>query len=292
MEQWKWDIWEAESRAKLAELEEARAISSPIEDDSTEPTHVRAADAEGQRDTNDAQVYTARRDFSANATKEVDDYVGSLEDTTEPNTMSDIPGEHQSTTSTLDTMPLTVAGSPSAPSETSQSCTSERPVPTAGSNSSTSTKNTESTTHELSRQATTTDSSFDTATPASLTDETPTSHPSPYNASGDQHLPLSHENMTTTIANYLPTSAGSPIPATPSIPLPQLPIAAPATGGESIYRTIMNRLTALEANNTLYARYVEEQTAGVRDMLKRLGEEVGRLEGIVSLRSMIYSGEI
>jgi len=98
--------------------------------------------------------------------------------------------------------------------------------------------------------------------------------------------------MTTTIANYLPTSAGSPIPATPSIPLPQLPIAAPATGGESIYRTIMNRLTALEANNTLYARYVEEQTAGVRDMLKRLGEEVGRLEGIVSLRSMIYSGEI
>jgi hypothetical protein len=44
----------------------------------------------------------------------------------------------------------------------------------------------------------------------------------------------------------------------------------------------MNRLTALEANHTLYARYVEEQTAGVRDMLKRLGEEVGRLEGIVS----------
>src|SRR5882762_7011999 len=39
LEQWKWDIWEAESRAKLAELEEARAISSPIEDDSTEPTH-------------------------------------------------------------------------------------------------------------------------------------------------------------------------------------------------------------------------------------------------------------
>jgi hypothetical protein len=55
-----------------------------------------------------------------------------------------------------------------------------------------------------------------------------------------------------------------------------------ATGDESIYRTIMNRLTALEANHTLYARYVEEQTAGVREVLRRLGEDVGRLEGIVS----------
>jgi hypothetical protein len=52
----------------------------------------------------------------------------------------------------------------------------------------------------------------------------------------------------------------------------------------------MNRLTALEANHTLYARYVEEQTAGVRDMLKRLGEEVGRLESIVSPRFMFCCG--
>jgi len=37
----------------------------------------------------------------------------------------------------------------------------------------------------------------------------------------------------------------------------------------------------LELNATLHARYVEEQTAGVREVLKRLTEEVGRLEGIV-----------
>ncbi|EEB95537.1 hypothetical protein MPER_05476, partial [Moniliophthora perniciosa FA553] len=54
----------------------------------------------------------------------------------------------------------------------------------------------------------------------------------------------------------------------------------PATGGESIYRTIMNRLTALETNHTLYARYFEEQTNNVREMLRKLGEDVGRLEGI------------
>jgi hypothetical protein len=44
----------------------------------------------------------------------------------------------------------------------------------------------------------------------------------------------------------------------------------------------MNRLTALESNHTLHARYVEQQTNGVREMLRRLGEDVGRLEGIVS----------
>ncbi|KAK2465288.1 hypothetical protein APHAL10511_002642 [Amanita phalloides] len=58
------------------------------------------------------------------------------------------------------------------------------------------------------------------------------------------------------------------------------PTVAPSTSGESIYRVIMNRLTALEANHTLYARYIEQQNIAVRDLLKRLNEDVGRLEGI------------
>ena len=37
----------------------------------------------------------------------------------------------------------------------------------------------------------------------------------------------------------------------------------------------------LELNATLHARYVEESTVGVRELLKRLTEEVGRLEGMV-----------
>ena len=37
----------------------------------------------------------------------------------------------------------------------------------------------------------------------------------------------------------------------------------------------------LELNATLRARYVEEHTVGVREVLKRLTEDVGRLEGIV-----------
>ncbi|KAG1799156.1 hypothetical protein EV424DRAFT_1270575, partial [Suillus variegatus] len=50
------------------------------------------------------------------------------------------------------------------------------------------------------------------------------------------------------------------------------------SGGESIYCTIMTRLTLLEANHSLDARYVEEQTSGVREVLRRLGEDVGRLQ--------------
>ena len=52
----------------------------------------------------------------------------------------------------------------------------------------------------------------------------------------------------------------------------------------------MNRLTALEANHTLYTRYVEQQNNGVREILKGLAEDVGRLEGIVSL--FIHDSEI
>ncbi|KAF8835940.1 hypothetical protein BDN67DRAFT_974774 [Paxillus ammoniavirescens] len=58
--------------------------------------------------------------------------------------------------------------------------------------------------------------------------------------------------------------------------------------GESIYRTIMNRLAVLEASHTLYVRYVEEQTAGVREVLRKLGEEVGRLETIGQMQAQMY----
>lgn len=53
----------------------------------------------------------------------------------------------------------------------------------------------------------------------------------------------------------------------------------------------MNRLTALEANTTLYARYVEEQTAGIRDVLRRMGEDVGRLEGMRRAREQVWRRE-
>lgn len=54
----------------------------------------------------------------------------------------------------------------------------------------------------------------------------------------------------------------------------------------------MNRLTTLEANHTLYARYVEEQTASVREVLRKLNEEVGRLESIVSVPTLAINWHV
>jgi hypothetical protein len=54
----------------------------------------------------------------------------------------------------------------------------------------------------------------------------------------------------------------------------------------------MNRLSALEANTTLYTRYVEEQTSTMREMLRRLSEDVGRLEGIGRAQAQLYERSI
>ena len=111
---------------------------------------------------------------------------------------------------------------------------------------------------------------------------------------------LSHSQPDTSRSTSVPISqttevissvtVRSPPPAPPSQATPVISLGSqswippphPDTGGgESIYLTIMNRIAMLEHNATLRARYVEEHTVGVREVLKRLTEEVGRLEGIV-----------
>ena len=112
----------------------------------------------------------------------------------------------------------------------------------------------------------------------------------------ENHIVNSNVQTPSNIGNPAPsphigTGNGSPSSITPSspttiiLPPPPLPTVAAGGGGESIYRTIMNRLTALEANHTLYTRYIEQQNSAIRDVIKRLSEDVGRLEGMVSLRS-------
>lgn len=79
---------------------------------------------------------------------------------------------------------------------------------------------------------------------------------------------------------YSPPPSSSIIPTI--IPHESKGVPALTSSGESIFRTIMTRLTALETNSTLILRYVEEQTRSLRDALRRLEEDVGRLEGLVS----------
>ena len=67
------------------------------------------------------------------------------------------------------------------------------------------------------------------------------------------------------------------IPTTTSVT-----VVPTAPGGESVYRMILNRLSNLEGNQTLYTRYVEDQARSANDRLRVLEEEVGRLGAVVS----------
>ncbi|KAG8768413.1 hypothetical protein FRC12_005577 [Ceratobasidium sp. 428] len=71
-------------------------------------------------------------------------------------------------------------------------------------------------------------------------------------------------------------SIGTPVFKPTHVPSP----SPSNSGGESIYRTIMNRLDVLERNSTLSLRYVEEQNYSVRQALRRLEEDVGRLKAL------------
>lgn len=44
----------------------------------------------------------------------------------------------------------------------------------------------------------------------------------------------------------------------------------------------MNRLASLESNSTLVVSFVEQQARSIRDALRRMEEDVGRITGDVS----------
>lgn len=50
----------------------------------------------------------------------------------------------------------------------------------------------------------------------------------------------------------------------------------------------MNRLTALEGNHTLYVRYVEEQSGVTKELIRRLSEDVGRMESLFKAQTQGY----
>lgn len=96
----------------------------------------------------------------------------------------------------------------------------------------------------------------------------------PGSANGDAHAKTGAAKHSKTRAPAS-ASAGTPVLRATHVPTP-----VPSSGGESIYRTIMNRLDILERNSTLSLRYVEEQNYSVRQALRRLEEEVGRLKAL------------
>lgn len=131
--------------------------------------------------------------------------------------------------------------------------------------------------------------SFDTAisSTALLSPNESTSTQSPYLISSElphtSNIEASLSQSSSLLSHHGP-SANTLATALPTLSIPP-PVGS---SGESIYRTIMTRLTLLEANHSLYARYVEEQTSGVREVLRRLGEDVGRLQSASRIQAQMY----
>ncbi|KAG9091922.1 hypothetical protein FRC06_000327 [Ceratobasidium sp. 370] len=129
-------------------------------------------------------------------------------------------------------------------------------------------------------------------TPGYGNSQSPSSSELPHVSSGMRHSSSQSPNITetqrpsTTDSHAKANAAKSPRMASASTGTPVLkPTHVPSplpsnSGGESIYRTIMNRLDVLEQNSSLSLRYVEEQNYSVRQALRRLEEEVGRLKAL------------
>ncbi|KAJ6512791.1 UNC-like C-terminal-domain-containing protein [Mycena sanguinolenta] len=132
-------------------------------------------------------------------------------------------------------------------------------------------------------EATSTDAASTTPESGAASD----SAPPPAASVPSNDAPAANSIFSTTASTTASTASassgntGSALSTTSLVPAP--------AGGESIYRIIMNRLTALEANHTLYARYVEEHTGAVREMLRRVGEDLGRAEGVGKAQAQTYT---
>ncbi|KIJ59034.1 hypothetical protein HYDPIDRAFT_118855 [Hydnomerulius pinastri MD-312] len=242
LEQWKWDMWEAESRQRLQEA----GVHQPL----IEANDVPSVEAPGE-------------DLNA--------FMDKLESGPIHASTASSAAESASTAGQK-----TAQSSSSAHSQTRRkppsSVVPEVPVSDAEQYSPPTTAS--SSVAEAMSSLASIMSPPPSASPTPSTDN----HSHPHNADTPSVATASTQPMSLSITQQAAHAS------TPSA-LP--PLQSPGSG-ESIYRTIMNRLTVLEANHTLYARYVEEQTAGVREVLRKLGEEVGRLEGIGRMQAQMY----
>ncbi|KAH8114813.1 UNC-like C-terminal-domain-containing protein [Phellopilus nigrolimitatus] len=267
LEQWKWDEWEAESQAKKgdAEIAVARSIASPAAPAAQDPGQAvreTADDSPAPADTSAENASPETADVSVSPTKaehpvtndEAPTSVTMHSATTVPNSMaSDV-----STSTLKPEQSSREEDSHSDTSSTSSAAESGSPVLSNSSDSS------PSSTHLPPESA----ASGSPSQPDSVSAITQSSNSS----ASSSHASSSKLGSA---SSQLASSSISTI-------IPHETRAAPAvtSAGESIYRTIMTRLSLLEGNSTLHLRYVEEQARSMRDALRRLEEDVGRLEGI------------
>ncbi|KAH9480378.1 hypothetical protein JR316_0006976 [Psilocybe cubensis] len=278
LEEWKWDVWELESKSKQEELKRKRqrviepiAIPEPI---------VVPHTAESSINTSNRVASTAE-DIEKITTPPVNADAERTADTPPPtqsqiqNTSNILSSQHSYRDSTS---PTGNDYHKSIPSQKANddlfTQTAETPVPSPISSSIPSAS-------DANRQ----------------TQHIPPSMPESSSTGTSLSSPPSQANNNvqyTVASSSSDSSSGTPIiitsgtPSSAIIPSPPMSSHLAVKGGENIYRTIMNRLAEVELNQTLYVRYIEQQNLAVREAIKRLGEDVGRLEGISRAQSLTY----
>jgi hypothetical protein len=259
LEEWKWDIWQAESRAKLEKgaVPVVQIVSMPLS--SEEEVSTFSTGTSHGKVTHSAVELTTPAEMVFKET------------------------ENPSVTISVDSSTSII---PAATTQSStRSDTIDSPVPhSGGSQSSISVQNfsrsqsSSSSTHAYI-------SSYTSVPGSSKTPEPIASSLSDVHRQGRVHQGSNHSALNIPSSIIIPShSSIASTQNSSSVVQSQLPPPSPLpAAGESIYRTIMNRLSAVENNQTLYMKYVEQQNGAIRDMIRRLGEDMGRMEGIVSI---------
>ena len=278
LEQWKWDIWETESRVKQEELQKDRrfTLSNGLPADHI-PTQTVQIPVSPNNSINNVQT------DSSSMVSGMDPMAGHLTDdkfsshTSISSSLLSItePESQIELTATLSSMEMAI----SATSYSNDPTLRIHDLPSTEANAPSPSSNVNILSSVVNQSQ---------VYSAPITSSS--SH-SPHQSSYD-HAILNNTNTSTVVPSHLSplqTFSGTTMvagPSSPSVAVTQAtPFVAPPTtrGVESIYSTIMNRLTAIESNHTLYTRYIDQQNSVIREVLKRLGEDVGRLEGIVSI---------
>ena len=269
LEQWKWDIWEAESRGRAhAQANAFSSITDPLPISSGAAELNKYMDELRARDNTPAYHLDASPPTTTLASPAHTSLISSHA-TNAVNRMSNSNSSSQSqvrgSQSALSTPVITLA--------VTDSSNMQQPTASASSPS------------ELSetRAISTLDPAISSIASV-LSNENPSMHSDL--TSSSSRVPNT-SNIQISLSQSSSLSHHTPTTNTASTSFTNLPPVG--SSGESIYRTIMTRLTILEANHSLYARYVEEQTAGVREVLGRLGEDIGRLESIVSPSGPLFA---
>ncbi|KAJ7648548.1 UNC-like C-terminal-domain-containing protein [Mycena rosella] len=248
LEEYKWDIWETESRARARRDEQPATppleVNEPEPAPTVEPVPIPASYAEY---------------IDAAATKREQ----------AQNESTGTPGEQPQTQTQTQTLSAPDVDAAPESSDTRGKAEQEPLPPPATSEAPEAPEST-------SVSATPADPQ--TKSDSSVSDAKTHASPTPDSAAPNGSDPTATATDTTSTPGTGPISALSTTALVP----------APASG-ESIYRIIMNRITALEANHTLYARYVEEHTSAVREMLRRVGEDLGRAEGVGKAQAQTHA---